>query len=188
MIPINFCIKLTFIVCVFAGAKPVAADNSICSGSENIAITPTTPTSDFTIHHDGTVTHNTTGLMWMRCALGQDWDGERCLGFPVESNWQLALARALSSNFAGYSDWRLPNKIELESIIEERCYFPTINSQIFPNTISSWHWTSTPYIQNPLRAYSIHFGICSSDTAVKEYSSIVRLVRLGYLLSHSAVP
>jgi len=34
----------------------------------NDAITASTPTSDFTLHGDGTATHVPTGLMWKRCA------------------------------------------------------------------------------------------------------------------------
>ncbi len=41
---------------------------------------PTTPTSDFIDNKDGTVTHRTTGLTWMRCALGQMWTGLSCSG------------------------------------------------------------------------------------------------------------
>jgi hypothetical protein len=33
--------------------------------------TPTTPTGDFIDNGDGTVTHNTLDLVWMRCSMGQ---------------------------------------------------------------------------------------------------------------------
>lgn len=72
-------------------------------------ITPTTLIQDFTLHDDGTVTHNKTGLMWMRCALGQNWNGATCTGSGQTYIWQAALQAAEGSSFAGHGDWRLPN-------------------------------------------------------------------------------
>src|SRR5690606_14572885 len=81
-------------------------------------ITASTPDQDFTLHNDGTATHNSTGLMWMRCSLGQTWDGSTCTGAASSFAWQNALVAAQSHSFAGHSDWRLPNKNELASLVE----------------------------------------------------------------------
>lgn len=63
-------------------------------------------TNNFVDNEDGTVTDNATGLMWM-----QDDNGEGLL-------WENALSYAESLNYAGHSDWRLPNAKELQSIID----------------------------------------------------------------------
>ena len=55
---------------------------------------------------DGTVTDQATGLMWQ-----QSDDG-------TGRNWEEALAYAENLNMAGYSDWRLPNVHELQSIVD----------------------------------------------------------------------
>ena len=68
-----------------------------------------TPTSNFTDNQDGTVTHNTTGLTWMRCAMGQIWTGSTCTGPTKMYNY--AKAKALTLTFADQSDWRLPNQM-----------------------------------------------------------------------------
>ncbi len=62
--------------------------------------------NDFKDNGDGTITDNATGLMWM-----QDDNG-------VTLNWEDALDYAEDMEFAGYSDWRLPNAKELQSIVD----------------------------------------------------------------------
>ncbi len=55
---------------------------------------------------DGTITDQATGLMWMQA----DSAGGM--------NWEAALSYAEGFELAGYSDWRLPNAKELQSIVD----------------------------------------------------------------------
>ncbi len=70
---------------------------------------------------DGTVTDMQTGLQWMRCSLGQTWQGETCVGQAKQELWQAALATANAFNrqggYADYQDWRVPKKEELQTLI-----------------------------------------------------------------------
>jgi len=62
---------------------------------------------------DGTVTDDATGLMWAQEDSATD--------VPEGLNWEEALAWVETQNAAeylGYSDWRLPNVKELESIVD----------------------------------------------------------------------
>ncbi len=143
------------------------------------SIIASTPASNFTIHNDGTVTHNTTGLMWMRCSLGQIWDGKACSGTAIGLSWQSALENAVGLSFGGYDDWRVPNRSELESILEERCNSPAINLAVFPATPSSYFWTSSPYAGLSHGAWSIDFGYGSVNATVKSGRIHARFVRGG---------
>jgi len=140
-------------------------------------IIATTPNSNFTIHNDGTVSHNTTGLMWMRCSLGQKWDGKTCTGSPTMYTWKEALQAGAHQEFAGYADWRVPNKNELESIVEERCYSPAINSKVFLNTPPLFFWSSSPYAGFSQGAWSVDFGFGAVNASDKDGGIAVRLVR-----------
>lgn len=73
-------------------------------------------TNNFTDNGDGTITDESTGLMWI-----QDDNGEGV-------DWENALAYAENSDFAGYDDWRLPNVKELQGIVDYSGNFPAINS------------------------------------------------------------
>ncbi len=144
-------------------------------------IMSTTPTKDFTIHDDGTVTHRKTGLMWMRCALGQSWNGAGCAGDVQAYTWQGALQAADSADFAGHSDWRLPNIKELSSIVEQACINSAINVTIFPATPSNSFWSVSPYAGAVSGAWNVNFygGGNSAGHGTTGSFPHVRLVRGG---------
>lgn len=62
--------------------------------------------NSFTDNGDGTITDHATGLIWM-----QDDNGEGLL-------WKEALSYAENLEYAGYSNWRLPDAKELQSIVD----------------------------------------------------------------------
>jgi hypothetical protein len=49
-----------------------------------------TPTERFRDNGDGTLTDTQSGMMWMRCSLGQTWTGTRCSGKPQALTWKSA--------------------------------------------------------------------------------------------------
>jgi Protein of unknown function (DUF1566) len=64
--------------------------------------------NEFHDNGDGTVTDRATGLMWTRADSGKGM------------NWEQALAYAEHLRQAGYTDWRLPNAKELQSLVDYR--------------------------------------------------------------------
>lgn len=158
---------------------PASFDAARAAQSCEPKVPATTPDVTFAIHDNGTVTHQVTGLMWMRCSLGQKWDGQSCNGEAASLSWENALQASTRSAFAGYSDWRLPNKNELETIVEESCHSPAINERVFPATPSAYFWTSSPYAGLANGAWSIDFGYGSVNASVKSGNLNVRLVRGG---------
>ena len=146
-------------------------------------IQASTPSSDFTDHGDGTVTHTKTGLMWKQCSEGLGGIG-CATGAASTHTWQAALQRAETLNagagFAGFNDWRLPNIKELSSIVEEQCFAPAINATLFPNTPpSSWYWSSSPYAAYASGGWSVGFRNGFDFVYLKSNNFYVRLVRSG---------
>ncbi len=62
--------------------------------------------NDFVDNGDGTITDKSSDLMWKQKDSGSGLD------------WENALAYCEELNFAGYSDWRLPNAKELQYIVD----------------------------------------------------------------------
>jgi hypothetical protein len=137
----------------------------------------TTPTADFTDNNDGTVTHKRTGLTWQRCSVGQTWTGSTCSGTATGYTWDAAMV--LKSNFAGKSDWRLPNENELLSLVEYGAYVPAINITLFPNISTNGFWSSSTVANYSYYAWVVDFGN-GYDSFDYEYGGYaVRLVRAG---------
>jgi hypothetical protein len=158
---------------------PVIAEAATCKTT----ISPTTPIAQFT-DQNGTVTDNKTKLMWKKCSEGQKYLAGSCTGTIGAYNWPNALKQAAAANsekFAGYSDWRAPNIKELESIVERQCYSASINTRLFPNTASSYYWSSTGDT-SPSYAWIISFSDGTSTSVWKGYAEEynyyhIRLVR-----------
>ena len=98
------------------------------SGNELVAAT----SSDFTtqnINDEVVVKDATTGLMWQE-------------GYATgKKTWQQALKHCEDLTYAGYSDWRLPNKNELASLLDPGKYGAPYSN--FPDMPSNYFWSSS---------------------------------------------
>ncbi|MCP3663049.1 MAG: DUF1566 domain-containing protein [Gammaproteobacteria bacterium] len=108
--------------------------------------------NSFIDNGDGTVTDAATGLMWQKSDSSNG------------VNWENALEYAENLELGGYSDWRLPNTKELQSIVDYTRSLQTTNSAaINPVFITTevndprgrkqypYYWTSTSHLdgRNP---------------------------------------
>jgi len=103
----------------------------------------------FVDNGDGTISDLATGLMWAKDDSG------------VGMNWQAALVYVQTLNaqgYLGYSDWRLPNAKELQSIVDytrspdttgSAAIDPLFNSTSITNEAGgrdwAYYWTSTTH-------------------------------------------
>jgi len=146
------------------------------------SIPESTPTSRYIINDNGTVTDKETKITWMRCALGQKWDGNTCTGKANRYNWQKAVAAVSEVNkhkYAGVSTWRLPYVPELASIVERQCFEPRVNLVVFPATPSIAFWTGMERMGSPQMAYKIDFGAGEATPSEKTYAGPIRLMYDG---------
>lgn len=125
----------------------------------------------------GTVADENTGLMWQKCSLGLS--GHNCEeGEAFQYKWRIALSEARGNTGHGYSDWRLPTKTELASLIRKG-QTPTIDQALFPNTKADFYWSSSPHTSDKYEDSA--WGVLFSDGGVlASYKSggwYVRLVR-----------
>jgi hypothetical protein len=164
---------LGLIACLL-GATPLA-QAATCPADNPLS----TPSADFTDHGDGIVTHNKTGLIWAKCSQGQTYGSGTCTGSATGMIWSAALTAAKNATLAGFTDWRLPSKEELESLVETGCYSPSIHDTRFPATPNGYYWTSTTYQAAPTQAWLVHFADGNSYVSYKAGNVVVRLVRGG---------
>lgn len=139
---------------------------------------PTTASEDeFLKLENGDLLHLRTNLVWMRCSIGQTFDGEDCLGEAQRMTWQQALETSVGYEHNDNRSWRLPNLKELSSITERACVRPAIDINAFDNTPADDFWTSTPSLLDPSRAWVVAFFNASNSIRQKDRSVFVRLVR-----------
>jgi hypothetical protein len=117
---------------------------------------------------DGTVTDTSTGLMWQQATA------------PGTYTWQQALAYCENLILADYDDWRLPNRNELQSLVDYERYAPAVDRAFFRETAPDDYFTSTTNPDEPNRAREVNFQYGPMSTGLsKSNSYYVRAVRGG---------
>ncbi|MBU3914431.1 DUF1566 domain-containing protein [bacterium] len=121
----------------------------------------------FTVLGSGMVRDNNTKLIWQQ----QDNDSIY--------TWANAGTYCDSLVLGSQSDWRLPIRRELMSIVNYGTHSPSINGTYFPNTNSSNYWSSTTYAVGTNDAWPVQFYDGFADRVPKTNSHFVRCVRGG---------
>lgn len=124
--------------------------------------------NDFVDNNDGTITDKATGLMWSKQDSGAvNDDGtlrdEMDENFGYGRTWVDTLKWVEKMNeieYLGYSDWRLPNVKELQSIVQyEKTELPATDPNFFSlSRPDCFVWTSTTCGDFPEMADYIAFG------------------------------
>lgn len=146
----------------------------------------------------GIIRDTQTGLDWMRCSMGQVWNGHTCSGEANRYTYQDALNAAqqlnASGGYSGYSDWRVPSLEELRTLVYcssgRPNYFkesnswcssgysqPTIVHTIFPNTPGAFLWSATPFANHSSFSWAVLFSHGGASYSLQSSSFPVRLVR-----------
>lgn len=169
----------TVAVALLAAFATKSVEAQCGPGGENAAVPASTPAGAFAEAGDGTVVHLPTGLVWQRCALGQDWTGAACIGTPDALRWDAALTAADLHVQDGAEDWRVPNRNELASIVEDRCHGPALNGTVFPDAADGAYWTGSPVTGQADQAWTVDFAGGAVLPATTAGLRAVRLVRGG---------
>jgi hypothetical protein len=117
----------------------------------------------FTDNADGTVTDNLTGLVWLRNARCNFGDSVSPV-FNLSWSDALGVSNALASGRCGLSDgskagdWRLPNVVELESLVDIAQAGPALPvAHPFSGVQSNVYWSSTTNARNSGSAWTVNF-------------------------------
>lgn len=145
---------------------------------------------NYTDNGDGTITDNRTGLMWEKLSDdGSIHDLDNA--YTWEAAFSSKIATLNSTSFAEHSDWRLPNEVELFTLInlgvDHPAVDPEFNTGCEPGctvltcscTYSNYHWSSTTYQYSKTAAWALNFADGDTVGPHKLSASRVRAVRGG---------
>ena len=93
-------------------------------------------------------------------------------------NTQAFVTRVNTAGLCGDSDWRMPTREELRSIVHYNNASPAIDNNYFPNTATSFYWSSTPYADTTdYFSWGVGFTGGSDDKYLRNGAYKIRLVR-----------
>ena len=137
------------------------------------------------------VKDNVTGLIWeVKTTDGgihdkdnsYRWGGVTAQGSgygTYYNDWDMLVNGSNAEQLCGYNDWRVPTVEELQGIVDYSRAGPAIDTGYFPNTPSSFFWSSSLYAGFSSGAWSVYFGYGYAYGNCRDSADRVRLVRSG---------
>lgn len=122
--------------------------------------------------HDGLVTDMQTGLVWLE-------NPSLVTEFPVRWQEGLGLIDDLNRDgYLGHTDWRLPWRRELFSLISHATINPCLPAgHPFLNVATTTYWTGTSCARLPEQAWFVHLGGARVFKGAKDSSYMIWPVR-----------
>lgn len=159
-----------------AGSVAVPDDGTVQAGA----------TLSYTDNGDGTVTDNNTGLMWEKKSDDGSLHDKDNAFYRWSGNgsqetiwdWLDDVNAEGGTGYAGHNDWRIPNRQELESIVDVGRYNPSIDP-VFGPAVAADYWSSTSYAAPPFGAWGVYFYGGNVYAGDKSSPGCIRAVRGG---------
>jgi len=102
-------------------------------------------------------------------------NGGKCEGSDCDTKSYIQAVNDLG--LCGFSDWRLPTRRELLSIVDNGHFNPAIENRFFPNALSSHYWSSSPYSEEENSSWEVYFLYGEVSPNSKSERNHIRLVR-----------
>jgi hypothetical protein len=180
-------------------AQPVQTGQTTCTGTDGAAIECAGTGLDgelqagashsFVDNGDGTITDQSTGLMWEKHSNDESiHDAENT--YTLAEAVAVKLATLNADGFGGHDDWRLPNRNELATLINFGAHAPAAYSQFNTTcdtgctveqcncTGNTLYWTSTSSAQSPAYQWYTNFSLGDFAIQAKTEKARVRAVRV----------
>lgn len=151
---------------------PVGAQSAARVPADRPSAEPATPTQlrQFTIRD------RANGVEWLRCSVGQVWNGFTCMGEPRMLSLEEARSAAAMARAELGGEWRLPTLNELEKLVCKDCEPPKIDSRLFPRTSAAPYWTESKNRWSVGRYWTVNFF--TGYTFGRNMPGMARYVRL----------
>ena len=112
-------------------------------------------------------------------ALGSDNCNGTLAAYSNQCNTEHYVAAVNAAGLCSYTDWRMPTRHELVSIVNFNRVNPAIDTTFFENTLSSVFWSGSPSAADSSSAWGVNFNNGVANYDGRSFSRHVRLVRGG---------
>jgi hypothetical protein len=146
----------------------------------------------YTDNGDGTITDNNTGLMWEKKSNAATEFNYKRISYTWADAFAVHIAGLNAAGFAGYTDWRLPNVKELQTIVNYEKLAPAVSPAFETGcegdctvvqcscTTLAPYWSSTTSAEFPENAWQVEFFVGNLQQVAKSRNdAFVRAVRGG---------